>query len=264
MPNRARLLAAVVLLTALPGPAASQSLRGRVVDRSTQSPVAGAGVRLMTLDSQQVAVGLADDGGIFDVRAPGAGEYLFEVGRIGYTSSVSGPVRLRDGGFSVVTVALVPRPVALDSVAVQVDAQDAWLRNSGFYKRRQEGMGKYLDQEEILKRGASGGMANVLGGISGVRVINDNGMTDVQIRSAMTSVFRGTPRICLPLIIVDGLVVADGMVPGPGRMNLEQIRPQDVAGIEIYGEAGVPLQFARGGGACGVVIFWTRSGPAPR
>src|SRR6185503_15434700 len=157
----------------------------------------GAGIQLMTLDSQRVAVGIADDGGIFSVAAPGAGEYLFAVERIGYTPSVSGPVRLRNGGFSVVTVALIPRPVALDSVAVQVEAQDAWLRSSGFYQRRQEGMGKYLDQEDILKRGASGGMANVLGGISGVRVLNDNGNTDVQIRSAMTNVFRGTPRICL-------------------------------------------------------------------
>ena len=110
-----------------------------------------------------------------------------------------------------------------------------------------------------------GGLADVLGGISGVRVIADNGTTDVQIRSSMTNVFRpGGPQLCLPLVFVDGLVMADAKMPGPGRMNLEQIRPQDVAGIEIYGEAGTPLQYARGGGQCGAVLFWTRSGPSPR
>jgi hypothetical protein len=125
-------------------------------------------------------------------------------------------------------------------------------------------MGKYLDANDILKRGAGSRMADVLGGISGVRVLTEGGKTDLQIRGAMTNVFRGNPQMCLPLILVDGLLVADGMTDGYGRMNLEQIRPQDVAGIEIYGEAGVPLQFARGGGACGVVLFWTKSGRAPR
>jgi hypothetical protein len=259
------LLIAALLAAALPPAVAAQSLRGRIVDGSTRQPVGGATVRLLDPDSQQVAGTIADDGGLFTLPAPGAGEYHVSVERIGYTTTVAGPVRLRVNGFANVTVTMRPQPVPVGAVGVQVEAEDAWLRRSGFYDRRQEGMGKYLDFEEIQQRAAGGRMADVLGGISGVRVIADNGTTDVQIRSSMTNVFRpGGPQLCLPLVFVDGLVMADAKMPGPGRMNLEQIRPQDVAGIEIYGEAGTPLQYARGGGQCGAVLFWTRSGPSPR
>jgi hypothetical protein len=264
MARSALLLTAALLLGGLPSPIQAQSLRGRVLDVATREPVPGAAIRLLALDSQQVAAALADDSGFFTVPAPGPGEFLVAADRIGYAPSTSGPVRLRAGGFAAVTISLQPRAIALDSVGVQVEAEDAWLRSSGFYARRQEGMGKYMDHLEIEKRSAGGRMADVLQGISGVRVISDNNGTDVQLRSNMTNVFRGRPQICLPLVFLDGLIVADGMTQGMGRMNLETIRPQDVAGIEIYGEAGAPLQFARGGGACGVVLFWTRSGRSPR
>ena len=264
MAKSAGLLSAVALLALFPTPVETQSLRGRVLDRSTREAVGGAAIRLLALDSQQVAGTIADDAGFFTLPAPAPGEFLVAAERIGYARSTAGPVRLRAGGFASVSISLQPQAIALDSVSVEVDAQDGWLRSSGFYARRQEGMGKYLDFEDIEKRNAGSRMADVLGGISGVRVIGDNGTTDVQLRSNMTNVFRGRPQICLPLIYMDGLLMADGMTPGMGRMNLENIRPQDVAGIEIYGEAGAPLQFARGGGACGVVLFWTRSGRAPR
>ena len=52
--------------------------------------------------------------------------------------------------------------------------------------------------------------------------------------SRTTNVFRpGGPQMCLPLVYIDGLLVADGKMPGYGRMNLETIRPTDVAGVDI-------------------------------
>jgi hypothetical protein len=253
-----------LFLGLLPDPADSQSIRGRVLDRSTREAVGGAAIRLLAPDSQQVASTLADDAGFFTLPAPAAGEFLVAAERIGYAPTTTGPVRLRAGGFASVSISLQPQAIPLDSLGVAVDPQDQWLRNSGFYARRQEGMGKFIDHLEIRKRNAGGRMADVLQGIPGVRVISENGATDVQVRSATTNVLRGRPSICLPIIYLDGLIATDAMTPGPGRFNLEQIGIHDVAGIEIYGEAGAPLQFARGGGACGVVLFWTRSGPSRR
>jgi hypothetical protein len=254
----AALLLAVALLSLRPASAAAQSLRGRVLDASNQGPVGGATVRLLSLDSAQVAGVLADEAGLFVVPAPGAAEYLVAVDRFGYTPNVSGPVRLRAGGFATVTITLAPRPIPLDSVGVRVPAQDPNLRLSGFYNRKQDGAGIFLERADIEKK-STGRMSDALGGLSGVRVLTDNG-TDVQLRGSMTNVLRGTPQMCLPLVYMDGLLVADGKTAGYGRMNLEQIRPQDVAGIEIYmGESSVPLQFARGGGACGAILFWTRA-----
>ena len=258
------LLAAALLLGILPLPAGAQSVRGRILDGTNREAVGGATVRLIDPDSQQVATTIADDAGFFVVPAPGTGEFRVTVERIGYVTTLAGPVRLRANGFVSVTVEMAPQPVPVGAVGVQVEAQEPALSAAGFYDRRQEGMGKYLDHIQIEKRGSASRMSDVLQGISGVRVLNHNSGTDVQLRSSMTNVFRGQPSICLPLIFLDGLLVADAMTPGPGRMNLETIRPQDVAGIEIYGEAGAPLQYARGGGACGVVLFWTKSGRGRR
>ena len=39
----------------------------------------------------------------------------------------------------------------------------------------------------------------------------------------------------------------------------EFVRPDDIAGVEIYsGSGGVPIQFSGGFGNCGVIVFWTR------
>ncbi|MSR35698.1 MAG: hypothetical protein EXR95_03490 [Gemmatimonadetes bacterium] len=250
---------AAILVTALAAPAAgrAQSLRGSVVDASTQLGVAGAAVRLIGADSQQVATAIAGDDGRFAVAAP-VGTYTVVIERIGYTTTTFGPVRLRPSGFVEVNFALDPDPVQMDSLAVRVDEQDPTLRRAGFYQRMQDRHGLFLDRAYIEKRG-SARMEDVLGGLTGVRVIHDGAGIDVQLRGSMTNVFRGTPSMCLPLVFVDGLLVADGKVSGFGRLNLESIRPQDVAGVELYmGESSVPLQFARGG-ACGALLFWTRS-----
>ena len=253
----------VALLLALPAGAGAQTLRGTVLDRSTRGPVAGAAVLLLRADSQQVASSISDDAGRFALSAA-AGEYLVAVQRIGYAPFVDGPLRLRAGGFAEVNLSLVPQAVPVDSVAVSVPQQDPALLRAGFYQRRKDGGGIFIDRDFIERRQSSA-VADILSGLQGVRVLNTNGSTDVQLRSSMTTTFRGMPQMCLPLIFVDGLLLADGKVAGAGRMNLEQIRPHDLAGIEVYnGEASVPLQFARGGGQCGVVVFWTRSGPPRR
>lgn len=258
--TRAGLLA---LLLAAPAAARAQTLRGTVTDRATQGPVAGATVILVTPDSQQVASGISDDNGAFTVTAA-PGEYMVTVQRIGYAYFIDGPIRLRANGFASVNLSLTPQAIAVDTLGVRVEQQDPALRRAGFYQRKKDGHGIFLDRGFIEKRESSR-MSDILSGLQGVRVISDNGTTDVQLRNSMTNVFRGTPQACLPLIFVDGLLLADGKVAGFSRMNLEQIRPNDTAGIEVYmGESSVPLQFARGGGACGALLFWTRSGPQRR
>jgi hypothetical protein len=229
------------------------------MDVATRGPVPGATVILVRPDSQQVASAISGDDGRFSVTAV-PGEYMVTVQRLGYGPLTDGPVRLRANGFAEVTLGLQPQAIGLDTVGVSVNQQDPALLRSGFYQRKKDTHGIFLDRAYIEKR-ATQRMADILGGLQGVRVIDSNGYTDVQLRSAMTNVIRGAPQMCLPLIYVDGLLMADGMVPGNSRMNLELIRPNDVAGIEVYsGQSSAPMQFSRGGGQCGVVVFWTRAG----
>jgi hypothetical protein len=255
----ARTLALAALLACAPAALRAQTLRGTVTDRATRGPGSGATVVLIGPDSQKVASAISGDDGRFSVTTA-AGEYMVAVERLGYGPITDGPIRLRMNGFAEVTLGLMPQAIALDSLGVSVDQQDPALLRAGFYKRKKDSHGIFLDRTYIEKRSTQS-MSDILSGLQGVRVLNQNGSTDVQLRSAMTNVFRGTPQMCLPLVYVDGLLMADGKVAGGSRMNLELLRPNDLAGIEVYtSQAAAPMEYSNGGGQCGVLVFWTRSG----
>jgi hypothetical protein len=72
-------------------------------------------------------------------------------------------------------------------------------------------------------------------------------------RQGEASLFmRGT---CRPQIFVDGaLLHANASIDSATR-------PEDIAAIEVYSDAGVPIQYAIGS-PCGVILVWTH--PAVR
>ena len=261
MPRTGLLVA--LLLCSLPAAARAQTLRGHVTDRATGEPVSGATVTLVSADSQKVAAVVTDDAGAFSVTGA-AGVYTVSVERLGYAPESGGPIRLRANGFAEVGIALTPRAIALDTLGVSVEAQDPALLRAGFYRRQQQGGGTFLDRAQIRQRGSR--MSDVLSGLRSVRVVNSDNGIDVQLRGAMTQTFSPTgPKVCYPLIFVDGLLLADGKTAGAGRMNLELLSVSDLSGIELYSsEATVPIEFARGGGQCGALLYWTRSGPKRR
>ena len=111
---RRTLLVFVVAPVAL----SAQTLRGTVVDTSTEAPVGGATLLLVAPDSQRVASTLTDDAGAFSVTAPRPGEYMLRVERLGYDIAFVGPFELKAQGFVDITLALAPVTIALDSPVV--------------------------------------------------------------------------------------------------------------------------------------------------
>lgn len=102
---------ALALSTLLPGGAAAQSLRGRVVDESTGRPVSGALVTLMAADGSTISRGLADNFGSFVLK--GVGRQL-RIELIGYSSeSRDLPSELGD---SVLTFNIRPAPISLPEI----------------------------------------------------------------------------------------------------------------------------------------------------
>jgi hypothetical protein len=79
---------------------------------------------------------------------------------------------------------------------------------------------------------------------------------------------RGTiDESCSPAIFLDGIYMS--------QLNAEEIdtwvRPNEIAGIEIYAGTFMPAQFARGlagvgrdGASCGSVVIWTTPAPLRR
>jgi hypothetical protein len=256
-PDRIPWLMAAMLLLA-PSGAAGQTLAGRVVDSSNEAAVEGATLQLLAADSQVVIGGLSRETGAFSLLAPSAGEYLLRVERLGYQTSVLGPLRLRSGGFLEVTVALGPAALPVEGVNVEVEGRLLFLENAGFYDRRQKTAGQFLDRREIealqLRK-----VSDLLNTFRGVRIIRTGTEVDVQLRGAVANALTGATT-CLPPIFRDGVMLAPQWPPEPRiRVNLDDLQLEDVEAVEVYvGSSTVPAQFAANGAPCGAIALWRR------
>ncbi len=83
----------LVWLAAAPLPA--QTIRGRLVERETLSPIPGALIELLDHEGVRLAGTVSGERGFYFVRAPGAGLYRLRVGRIGFENKLSPPVVLQ-------------------------------------------------------------------------------------------------------------------------------------------------------------------------
>jgi hypothetical protein len=258
LPALALVLAGV--FGATPARAAAQTLQGRVVDTSTEAPVAGATLQLLAPDSQVVVAGLSTDAGDFSLVAPAAGEFLLRIERLGYQTSVLGPLRLRAGGFLDVTVALGTAAIPVEGVNVQVEGRIRFLEVAGFYDRRQKTAGQFLDRKEIealhLEK-----VSDLINTFRGVRIIRNAGEADVVLRGAVSRALSGATN-CLPPIYRDGVLIATQWPPDPARrLPLDQLLAEDLEAVEVYvGQATVPAQFGSGtlDPPCGAIVLWRR------
>jgi TonB family protein len=123
---------------------------------------------------------------------------------------------------------------------------------AGFYRRAEQGQGRYFTAELIERRGYIT-ITDLLRSVPGARI--ERGSRNVPYVR-----FRGSTSP--PQIFIDG-------VPLSGRdMDLNSIIARNFAGIEVYsGFASVPAEFSTSrilGGSGGVILLWTREGEARR
>jgi len=123
------LLAALVMLAAVHGPLAAQSIAGRVVRNTDGAAIMGVVVLLLDGAELVRARTLSDIDGRFVVRAPSAGTYRLRTLRIGYTATTGAPIAVR--GDTTVQLALDQIPVRLPAVTAQERAECSENLGSG-------------------------------------------------------------------------------------------------------------------------------------
>jgi hypothetical protein len=138
---------------------------------------------------------------------------------------------------------MVPEAVNLEPVVVTAARTAAYYLRD-FEQRRTSGSGTFITRTQI-ERANPNTTSELLQRLGRMRVI--------QGRQGETSLFmRGT---CRPQIFVDGALLH-------GSVSIDvAVLPEDIAAIEIYSDAGVPIQYAIRS-PCGVVLVWTH--PAVR
>jgi hypothetical protein len=109
---------ACLLVCALSGIGAAQSVRGTVNERSTGAPTAGVVVLLIDGAENAVARSLSSESGSYRLNAPGAGTYRIRTMRVGFRSFTSDVVNLGAGETRELTLSIVSLAVSLDTVRV--------------------------------------------------------------------------------------------------------------------------------------------------
>jgi hypothetical protein len=213
-------------------------LAGVVVSAAEGRPLGGA--RVGITDGPQTR---ANDRGEWSLVDAPVGTRLLEVRAVGFY-----PERRSVNvvaGAPPVRVALMTLKAVLDTVRVTAArVRDRHL--SGFEQRRHTSLGRYITREDIARRQpvVTSDLLRMTPGLQVAR--GEFGENLVTMRSA----FGGR---CDPNVYIDGYLMK--LV---GAEDLDAyVRPDDIAGIEVY-TGVVPPQFEPGISGCGSIAIWTR------
>ena len=264
------LAACVTLAGGAVTPAGGQTLRGLLLEESTEVPIALGRVVMVTLVGDSVNATLTDEQGFFSVDARGAGRYVLVVSALGYRTGRSERVELESDEVRITQMYLSPRPIPVAGVAVTTSVADdveiPELAERGFYDRMQAGWGEFLTAEQVRTHGGaytpqlfremltvdlvldrsrgSGPWSDrvVMKRDSGSRRVSSDG----QLGAGM----------CEPMIWIDEVLTP--LMPGE---NLDDVAPKEtIDGIEVHRAGfGAPVRYFQNNSApgCGVILIWT-------
>ena len=222
---------------------------GRVLDASTEEPVATATVSLVGRSAEVQS----DRQGRFALTGVPGGEHLLEVERIGY-ASLRYQVTVVRGLSTELQVGLVPAPVEMEPLVVTA-TRPRRLEINGFYDRKYFGEliggGTYFTLEDIDRRRPLR-VSHMLADAPGIRLrCPGSGFRDCWVESRRAA-GGFTPGGCELSAYLDGS-------PIPVREVDTLVLPIEVAGIEVYQGAGeLPPEFGGYDARCGAVVIWTR------
>ncbi|MDX1579389.1 MAG: carboxypeptidase regulatory-like domain-containing protein, partial [Gemmatimonadota bacterium] len=235
---------------------------GRVGDRATGLPVAGARIALAGEDREA----LSDGNGRYAFESLVPGLYRLAVRHLNY-EPVEQIVEIPGNRTLEVSFELSADPIELEPLVVTA-VRERKLEVQGFYERREisekVGNGVFFDQEAIRQL-APTKVTQVLNYVPGVRVDCSGGFRAGDCRVLMTggqpSLNRSAQTGCENAnVYVDGVRVVRENQTMP--MSVDQlVLPSEIAGMEVYrSPSEVPAEFGGSVGRCGAIVIWTGSG----
>jgi hypothetical protein len=199
----------------------------------------------------KIRIGTGPNGRFRIVKVP-AGQYLVIVKRVGYapTSSV---VDVPASDTLRLAYTLEKSAVSLEPVVVTAQARSARMKE--FDARRKLGVGEFMDQAEIERRGSV--FATELFRKFPSMNVSPSRSSSLTEYYALSAREGGNPQVgaCPMQVYLD-------RIPLPSPFNLDLLpSPKELAGIEVYnGAATIPPQFNGFNRGCGVILVWTRDG----
>jgi hypothetical protein len=240
---RVRRCVPVLLLPAFASVSAQSvgAISGTIRD-STGTPIPGVEVVLLQM---QGAVH-SDSVGAFRFTNIPAGKRQLHFRRLGFAPK-SLDAEISEGRTLALNVVLEATATEIEGMTVEEATRRRQIL-ADFYDRSSRGFGHFVTRDQIEKRNPMN-LSDMMRMIPGARLVPLRGGSQATLRFSRA---QGA-RDCPPQYWVDGVKA--------WNLNIDDIVPQDVEGIEIYsGASTVPPQFntREGTTICGVVLIWTR------
>ncbi len=264
---------AVALMSATPVKSlVAQIIIGVVTDAKNGQPLADASVVLLD-DKDQIKRGtLTEVDGTYVLQCPEAGTFVVRSGAAGYPMWDSAPIEVGQAETVELMIRLLP--------------EGETLGLADFDRRRAQGEGLFLTEEEIQERGGNR-FTDAFLGLAGVSVVllrldradtveqgqlernrgrSDRPRNTVRLAASHRSAEAAGARQageraadCPPVLYVDGRwwgPIDDIGADGPDYY----IDPDDLIGIEIFTKGVVPPELDTGRDSdCGVIVVWTKT-----
>jgi hypothetical protein len=227
---------------------------GRVTDGESGAPLADAEVHI----PQVFLGGVTDEEGWFTLPAVPPGRHSVEFTHLGYATRVE-TIDVVSGQTSDARVPLALDPIEVEPIEVVVERRELELEEVGFYRRRDEGFGEFIDLA-VIEAQRPTELTDLFTRVPGAVLVADPSnplQRSVVLRGGrMDNALSGGTH-CYPYVVVDGNIVHRG---GGSPAQLDYLlNPSVVAGIEVFPSSmGVPVQYGGLDAACGVIVIWTR------
>ncbi|MBY0488895.1 MAG: carboxypeptidase-like regulatory domain-containing protein [Gemmatimonadaceae bacterium] len=245
------------------------TVAGVVVVDSLNTPIANAMVRIGTTDSVRT-----DSSGRFELPRVPAGVKQIMVRAVGF-EPYSQTISVNANGRAELELPLRRdvqqlRTVAVTAAAARSSDPRRALWMDGFDERRKVGNGHFISADELKSTDGRAWATEVVARVPSLRLARFNSRTVFMTSRGVISVLNqprgdevdvkmGAPKACYPIVIVDDLVRYAGRMGEP-LLDLGSIDGTQIAAIEYYTVANLPVRFNKGGNAaCGAVVIWLKS-----
>ena len=182
------------------------------------------------------------------------GRYSVQVRAIGYAA---GDVDVQvKGDTASVHFELEKISPMLDTVRVKATRLERHLDE--FETRRRQGIGRFITDSVLAEEHAKSLQLLLVSHIPGLKVVGPG----VKSMEPALNMGRGSRRSlrsagegCPVAIYVDGFEVTDDVFD---VVNLDAMRVEEVAGIEVFSRSTAPVQYRPPGNYCKVILLWTK------
>jgi hypothetical protein len=240
-----------LLLAVTASEAPAQALRGSVRDATNHQTVPAALVSVLSLDNRTLASATTDANGGFLLKWNSAGAVRLRAERLGYVTSTSSPfgVGAQDTAKGSIYMAVTAIPIEAIIVEEQAIAMDLTGEFADIAKRRELGLGHFIDRDKVVNSGAMW-VSELLHAVPGISLVPDPQIpTAVQAYTKASSTFSGT---CPMQVFLNGRIFKFN------GLGVNVVPAADIQAVEIYrGLADTPAIFGGDHVRCGVIAIWT-------